>query len=334
MSNKPNDSQIAQQAAVQNETHAPLATQPSGRIDNQTAKDNQKHPETPYQPDQLELVPRSEKAILIGAVIGALALISASGLPERPVEFFITSLLSFLVLLVILFQAYIYKKQAHAMREGLGKTQELIEQNAGSVEAAQRQAKTAEDTLMHSRDSLMASERAYIAIRKIKLLRRTMRIDKNPVISLQIANGGRTPARNVSSSIVWKFNGRDHPDVLLSNYLPKSPGPLEIQGRIGSLFAGESDITKSFELPGVIDNPRWKEAHAGVISGAVPFYVLCHVAYTDFQDRNRAFQVIAFYDDQTQAFIECGSRELMFVQVDDTVTVKDTGGYAITSEEQ
>ncbi|MEJ7623070.1 MAG: hypothetical protein WKF34_03680 [Pyrinomonadaceae bacterium] len=249
-----------------------------------------------------------------------------------PLQFFITTILAQFVLTAIVFQIVVSNKQWEAMREGLGRTDKLIHQNESIVSAAKTQAESAEKSLTQNELALISSERAYISVRKIFVLR-PLNPTENPLISFEIINGGRTPARNVLTTIMGNVNNTDVPKVLLSQWILKPPPARRIEGSIGTLFANELSQLESTELPDFKGEALWAENLPRILDGTLPFYILVNVSYTDFQDRNRAFQLIAFYHDKSSRFWECGSRELMFIQVDDTCSAADAGSYNIVGDE-
>ena len=214
------------------------------------------------------------------------------------------------------------EKQWQSMQDALKHNETLIGQNSNLIEAAQRQADAADKALKQSEFGLTSSERAYISVRNIRLVK-ALHPDQNPVISMEISNGGRSPARNVTGNYKSMVNDRNHPNDLLNGFVVLKKEANEVEGRIGTLFAGESHTVGAAELLGWKEREEWQEALPKIRLAAVPLYVLCNINYDDFQDRHRAFQVIAFYEPSDDTFTECGSRELMFVGVHDTAHSQD-----------
>lgn len=273
-------------------------------------------------------------AVGLLGLIGVITLLYLSWYhTEGSTQFFTQNLLNLLLLGAIIVQAVIYTYQWIAMRDVVRQNERLIRVSQRQARIAEKALKLSENTLTHAEISLTASERAYISVRNIQVTKALSPLE-NPIVHFDIVNGGRTPARAVKYTVTFKINNADRPEVLLRGFMPpESSNPLRIEGRIGTLFSDESHRV-THESTGLKNQPEWETTLPRILAGTVPFYFLCHVAYTDFQERNRAFQIIAFYDEKTITFWECGLRELMFVQVNDTSSVADKGEYAVASDDE
>lgn len=182
--------------------------------------------ETPSQNESRPFYCRPSAIIGIIIFMGILGILTflIGGISSASVQFFITTILSFLVLIVIAFQAEIYQRQwevmrdqfnklsdqenrmieqrdimerqannataqAGLMREGLIETQNLIKQNDQMIAALERQA----ELFSRQIDLMVRNECAYISIGGWKI----PEPENNELIILgKFFNGGRTPALN------------------------------------------------------------------------------------------------------------------------------------------
>lgn len=173
--------------------------------------------------------------LALGA-IGLLILLLVSylhpSMAER-VKFFTVNALSVLVLVAIVVQAIIYRrqwavmesqrtamqlqiaamewqagiseiqaglldKQVIAMRDGLAETRKMVEQNERAVNAAEASAK-------HGEETLRISQRAYVGVKLHPILQ--WNEFAQPVITLFFANTGHTPAKEAELAFEFTIGG-------------------------------------------------------------------------------------------------------------------------------
>lgn len=159
--------------------------------------------------------------VIAGAAIVGLSVIWALCFKFIPLEkdrllAFIGFVVNYLILMAMFVQAYITNRQWIAMREGLDKTQRLIEQNESVIEAATRQANSAtaqsammREGLQQNRELFELADRPSLGIEKIAIEKYA---DGTGRIVAIARNSGKSPAIKFKCSITLNF--RDPSEVL------------------------------------------------------------------------------------------------------------------------
>jgi hypothetical protein len=223
MSN-PTDEKDTSHAAVQDEPHSPLTAQPSRGIDKQNTDPKDGQPEVAeYKADWLESLPNYEKGLIVSAIIIALLYVSfwSKWITDKPTEFFITSLLGFAVFLAVIVQAYVAKRQWHAMHE----QRDLMKASMKLTE-----------------NMFYVSERAYLCIDEITPQEKPINPEGSIRFALKLFNGGRTPAFNVRvrsfQCSTHIFDAEAIPDIImekggngLKNAKNRSVGRMILAGK-------------------------------------------------------------------------------------------------------
>lgn len=157
--------------------------------------DDKQRPTPWYRHPGLQLI-FIAAAILFGMLI---MLYGAFGKPPGWVQFWVPQLVNIVLLMVIIFQAFINTRQWEATRDSLEETRKIVAQNERAVAASEAQAraselsaKTAERNAEAMQQALVASERAYIGIREINIV--DLSVGEIPTLSVTWYNGGKTPA--------------------------------------------------------------------------------------------------------------------------------------------
>lgn len=177
-------------AAIQSESHAPLATE-NAVIDlsaQNVVPEPHKTTEAENKSNIWESLSIGEKVSFITILGLILGLIIYANVGEKTAEFYITTFFTVAVVLIALSQYHLSKKQwsamerqldviddqadlmyhqLTAMRDALGRTDTMIEQNKSIVRASQRQAKAAEETLKQTRTHFELTERPFLGMEKI-----------------------------------------------------------------------------------------------------------------------------------------------------------------------
>jgi hypothetical protein len=106
---------------------------------------------------------------------------------------------NFLLLLVVGYQAYTYKQQLGAMREGLRQNEWAFRATqrhaSATLSQMQVQAEAARDAAIIAKDTLRISQRAYVGLEREPRL--SLQSNGNPEIEVYFVNTGRTPAHVV-----------------------------------------------------------------------------------------------------------------------------------------
>ena len=220
--------------------------------------------------------------VIVAAVVFIILAIIAWGFvnehSER-IKFLTVNTLSLLVLVVIAIQAYIYRKQWHAMQQGLAETRKMVEQNERAVRAAEDSARTAQE-------ALSAGARAYLMIEDMQLS--PMLIGENWAVMLTLYNGGRTPAWSLETAseaiIAWDFP----PDI---------PRPSGFDKRELVIPAGtKKQIEIVFKMV-VTDEDR-----KAVNGGAMIFFAVGQIRYRDFQKQMWVLPFCVSFDPSRRRF--------------------------------
>lgn len=177
MSNPSNEKDTSETAIDSDEQSSfsgqPLAGRPQQHPTNPT---NNKPEISNYKPDALESLRFDQRAIIFGVTLFALIWVSffSGWITDKTTEFFVTSLLSLTVLLVVIGQAYISKRQWYAMQVAIDRTDQMIDQNERSM---------------------MYSQAAYVMVKS--LIFEDYILGKRPTATVGFHNTGTTPAYDV-----------------------------------------------------------------------------------------------------------------------------------------
>lgn len=234
-----------------------------------------------------------------GALFLALLLVSIfhPHLTER-VKFFTENALSLSVLVIILFQAYIYRRQWDAMRGQLDAMKEqgrvmsaALAQNERAVKAGEAQAVASQASAQAARDSVdttkeafYIAERAYIRIQGVKSIR--LVAGSSPQIEVWLFNGGKTPAWDISGRTSFTFARELVEDYDFENE------PLTPTKGGSTLLAGDRRIIRWR-----LDDHVVSEAEFDAIqSGALKFMVIGEYRYKDFWGKEQVYSYRGLYD--------------------------------------
>lgn len=187
--------------------------------------------------------------------------------------------------------------QWQVMRDGLNKTQRLLEQNEISQTA------------------FINTERAYIGIRSIKLVE-PLRVDKMPAVQVIFVNGGRTPAWNLIGNCMPISDNTKSPLAILDEYIEEFARELsttgmegtDLFGQTGLLPAGAEDDNPPIHFVG--DIKEWGDGLGKIIAERIPLYVVGWARYRDFQGNRYRYEFISYYNKAVDGFIECVSRTI------------------------
>jgi|ERR1043166_2660862 hypothetical protein len=205
---------------------------------------------------------------LLGFVIGdAVLSFLIGGISLASISFFITSLLSFLVVYLIAVQAEIYAQQWEAMQQGLTETRKLI-------------AQTERHFILTERPTLSV-ENPQLAI---------VRHDDSRLISgepkIFIRNTGKVPARKVAIQI---FVNPHHKDSVRSS---ESPEPYEHS--VEPHLDGRPVIAPGGELVTYGDEIDFLTLDAIVI-GDIILFVWIKIAYEGYEGMREKPYFVEFY---------------------------------------
>jgi hypothetical protein len=232
--------------------------------------------------------------------------------PAENTQFFVTAILAFGTLLVIIIQAVIYRSQWQAMRQSLEKTDSLLAKNDEMLEVVRQQsehakaqvesmdkqlevmrfqsnvtkaqAETTDKQLDVMRESLkqadehfFALNRAEVVIDELAFVLAALAPSGSNPFHVSVLNGGRTPATNLTltgHSILTRtpFDQLDVDHIVENN---KTRGPA-------LLVPDKPEIVKTNKiinfLPGEYD--EWRRSSKRL-------YLQIAVWYTDIQDVQR-----------------------------------------------
>lgn len=124
-------------------------------------------------------------------------------------QFLATSILTFLTLMTILGQLYIYQKQREAMQEqlkvmqdqttalqgSLTETRKAVRQNERAVEASEQSARAAEESTTLAREVFYVGEAAYFGVKDVVV--GDIVTGRQPIVRITLVNCGKTPAWHV-----------------------------------------------------------------------------------------------------------------------------------------
>ncbi|MBK7394500.1 MAG: hypothetical protein IPI64_14600 [Chloracidobacterium sp.] len=143
---------------------------------------------------------------LVGILLIWVVCLNYIPLEKDRVPAFLTAAVSYLVLMAMFVQTYIYKKQSDTMQDGLARTDRIIAQNTELVGTMKAQVDLMEDSLAQadeaveqSKQTLIYSQRAYVTAGVVEVVHN---FEKSKFV-LKIENFGRTPANNVV--IFWNI---------------------------------------------------------------------------------------------------------------------------------
>lgn len=238
-------------------------------------------------------LPISLRGILLGGAVLLIVLLLISvflpNLSER-VKFFTVNALSLLVLLAIVVQTYIYRRQADTMeKQGSAMRGQLaaMEWQAGILEIqtslVDKQVTAMQEQLEIMKRQLENSavgERAYLIIEDVVFIEK----GEHPRLMYTLFNGGRTPAFNVTSNN------------------EASLGTKPLADRLHSLGHPHDDVvdmpagTKK-QVEGTFPNFTVTKAHWGQVNaGTLTLFVRGVFRYKDFQDIERRLPYCVGYD--------------------------------------
>ena len=215
--------------------------------------------------------------VLTGALTLTLFIVARFYIKQPPedTKAFIPGMLGILTLVVIAVQVWINQRQWVVMRDGLEKTQNLINQNERFIKASQRQARAAEKALRlaeytlaemkHSRELEYA---AMLFIADVYLSDPLENEEGEPQrIKASYVNVGKTPATNVQIYVRTDLSEISPERFLLQGELTKfSPGPV----------LNSHDNTIAFQFPNLTPT-KVDLLH----TGGLFFYVSGRIEYDD-----------------------------------------------------
>ncbi len=239
--------------------------------------------------------------IIIGGCVATAALLYISiyfpNMTER-VKFFISSFLSLLVLMVIILQAIIYKRQAGymrdqwkamniqagtmeqqlaAMRDSLEETRKMGDQNERAVRAAERNIEIIQESTIYA-------QRAYVSVTRGEVA--------GDMFFLVIENSGHTPANDVEIGAIAEIREQ-----------PPDPETSSIRWATMGVIAPDEYIKRMVVRRGEA-TPEMREL---VNDGKMQFYCSGIIRYTDIFKNPRQTKFCFYQRFGTNQFGPCAT---------------------------
>jgi len=196
------------------------------------------------------------------------------------IPFFTENFLSLVLLMVIVVQSYIYRRQWEAMQEGLIETRKMVAQNERSVKAAQ-------DTVILTERALRIGSRAYFFVYEATL-ESGISSGQYPLPNVVFKNSGKTPAFKHRVRLEQDFFGGEALEKARKGIMPDMR-PMSGKG-LGIVGPGSYTHIRP-------ERQRWKrpEDEELAIKGEIEFYVWGLICYSDIfgEEHSSKFSLFA-----------------------------------------
>lgn len=223
-------------------------------------------------------------SIFTALMVCVLLYISCLILDEKssppPVQFFLTTFLALLVFDAIIFQ---------------------IAVNYFQWDSAHKQWLVMRDSNRQTRELFLIGERAYLGIESAAPSV-TLAVGQYPEIRIHLRNAGKTPAWNLTLSLVMRHSVATPPAEMMKLDLRSE---FDIHFKRSFIPAGSPETIQIRQDKVKIEDSRiW-----GLVTNLriVFFYIIGEARYTDISQKERVLSIWLVYDPESQTFVACDS---------------------------
>lgn len=197
-----------------------------------------------------------------------------------PVQFFLTTFIALLVLDAIIFQ---------------------IAVNYLQWDSAHKQWLVMRESNRQTRDLFLIGERAYLGIESATPSV-PLTVGEYPEVRIHLRNAGKTPAWNLSLSLVMRHSVATPPSEMIKLDLRSE---FDIHFNRSFIPSGDPETIQIRQDKVKIDDGRiW-----GLVTNLriVFFYIIGEARYTDISQEERVLPIWLVYDPESQTFVACDS---------------------------